>query len=61
MTDESSVSSLPTILVSKNARVHVGSLNGCNVLSYIEAFINKTLSFCTVLRVSNVNPYNSHI
>ena len=61
MIGESGVSSLSTILVLRNARVYVGSLDGCNILSYIETYINKTLSSCTVLRVSNINLYNSHI
>lgn len=58
---ESSVFSLPTILALRNAKVHVGFLDSCNMLSYIETSVNKILSLCTILRVPNVNLYNSYI
>jgi len=37
------------------------SSNSCNILFYIKIFINKTLSFCTILRIPNTNPYNSYV
>ena len=58
---ESSMFSLPKILALRNTRVHVGFLNDYNVLFYIEISVNKTSSLCTILRVLNINPHNSHI
>ena len=52
---------LPTILILRNTGVHVGFSDGCDVLSYIETFVNRTLSLCTILKVPNVNLYNRHI
>jgi len=31
------------------------------MISYIEVSVNKEFCFCTVLGVSNVNPYHGHI
>jgi len=52
---------LLVIFVLRNARVHISSLDDCNMLSYIEIFVNKTLSLCTILRVLNIDLYNSYI
>ena len=52
---------LLVIFVLRNARVHISSLDNCNILSYIEIFVNKTLSICTILRVPNIDLYNSYI
>ena len=52
---------LLVIFVLRNARVHISSLDNCNILSYIEIFVNKTLSLCTILRVPNIDLYNSYI
>ena len=58
---KSGISPLLTILALKNARIHISSSNSYDILFYIETSVNKTLNLCTILRVPNVNPYNSHI
>jgi len=52
---------LPAILVLRDARVHVGSLNSCNKPSYIETPINKTFSLTFALNILDVNPNNRYI
>ena len=52
---------LSTILVLRNTRIHVGSSDSCDLLTYIEVFVNKILSFYTILRILNINSYNSHV
>jgi len=61
MAGKDSMITLPTILILRNTGVHVGFSDGCDMLSYIETFVNKTLSLYTILKVPNVNLYNSHI
>jgi len=61
MVGKDSMIILLTILILRNTGVHVGFSDGCEVLSYIKTFVNKTLSLCTILKVPNVNLYNSHI
>ena len=61
MTSKSGMTPLPTILVLRNARVYVGSPNGCNLLTYIEISVNKILYFCTILRILNIDLYNSYV
>ena len=61
MVDKSGMFLLPTILILRNIRIHVGFLDGYNMLFYIEISVDKTFSLCTILRVSNVDLYNSHI
>jgi len=56
-----SMSLLSVSLVLENTWVYVSSLNHCNILSYIEIFVNEFLGLYIVLRVPNVNLYNSHI
>jgi len=58
---KSGMSPLLVIFVLRDARVHISFLNDCNMLSYIEIFVNKTLSLCTILRVPNIDLYNSYI
>ena len=58
---KNSIILLPTILLLRNARVHVGSSNNSNMMIYIETFVNKTFYFHTILRIPNVNLYNSHV
>ena len=55
------MSPLPVVLVLRNTRIHVGSSNCCDVPSYIEAPVNKTLCLTATLNVPNVNPDNRHI
>jgi len=56
-----SISLLPTILALRDTRIHVGFSDSCDLLTYIEVFVNKILSFCTILRIPNINLYNSHV
>ena len=58
---KSGMTSLPTTLTLRNARVHVGSSNNSNMMTYIETFINKIFHFHTILRTPNVNLYNSYV
>jgi len=58
---KSGMSPLLVIFVLRNARVHISFLDDCNMLFYIEIFVNKTLSLCTILRVPNIDLYNSYI
>lgn len=61
MTSKSGMIPLLTILVLRNIRVHIGSLDSCNLLTYIETSVNRTLCFCTILRIPNIDPYNNYI
>ena len=61
MAGYSCMSPLPAILALRDARVHVGSLNGCNKPPYIKTPVNKTFSLTSALNISNVNPNNRHI
>ena len=61
MTSKSGMTPLPTIFVLRNARVYVGSPDSCNLLTYIEISVNKILCFCTILRISNIDLYNSYV
>jgi len=58
---KSGISPLLTILVLRNTRIHISFSDSYNILFYIKISINKTLSLCIILRVPNVNPYNSYI
>ena len=58
---KSGMSPLLVIFVLRNTRVYISSLDDCNMLSYIEIFVSKTLSLCTILRVPNIDLYNSYI
>jgi len=42
---KSSMFSLLVISILRNARVHISFLDNCNMLSYIEIFINRLLAF----------------
>jgi len=52
---KSGVFSLLTIHVLRNTKVHVGSLDGCDVLSYIEISVNKILSLLWQPLVTKTN------
>ena len=56
-----SVFLFPTYFTLRNTRVYISTTNGSNVLAYIGTFVNQALSFGTILGVSNINPYNSHV
>ena len=49
MADKSSMSLFPTILLLRNTRTYISSQNNSNVISYIEASVNKTFGFYTIL------------
>ena len=51
----------PAILVLRDARIHVGSSNGCNKPPYIEIPVNKTFSLTSALNIPDINPNNRHI
>jgi len=53
--------SLLTIFALRNTRVHVGSSDSSDIIIYIETSVNETFSFCTILRIPNINPNNSYI
>jgi len=42
---------LPTVVALWNARVHVGTSNGGNIVAVVERMINKEFSFGPILRV----------
>ena len=52
---------LLTILILRNAKIHAGSSNSSNMMIYIEVSVNKIFCFCTILRIANIDSYNSHI
>jgi len=52
---------LPAVLALQDARVHVGTLNGSDKATNIEASVNKCLSSCTTLRVPYVYLDNHHV
>ena len=58
---ESDMSPLLAILVLRNTKVHVDFSNSYDLPIYIKAFINKTPCFHTILRIPNINPYNSYV
>lgn len=52
---------LLTVLVLRNARIHVDSSNHSDMTSYIEVLVNKALCFHVILRIPNVNPNYGHV
>ena len=48
---------LLAVLVLKNASIYIGSSNCSNMVSYIEASVNKAFCFHIILRIPNVDPY----
>ena len=52
---------LPTIFALWYAKVHVGSLNGCNITFNVETFVNEHLGITVTLDISNIYPNNRHI
>ena len=41
--------------------VHVHPSDSQNVMTYIKASVNKTLCFCTILKIPNINPDYSYV
>ena len=62
MVEHSCISPLLAILALRDTRIHIGTLNGSNILSnIIEASIGETFSLTSVLDVLNVKPYDWHV
>ena len=61
MTHKGCVLLFPTILVLRNSRIHVCSLDHCNVVFYIKISVNKVFSLSVTLRVSYVDLDNCYI
>ena len=51
----------PAVLALWNIWVHIGTLNGSNKLTYIEATVNDVLSQRTILGILDVHPNHCHI
>ena len=58
---EDSMIPSPTVLVLEYAWVHVCAPYGSYVISYIEATVNKYLSFAPTLNVPDIKLYNGYI
>jgi len=52
---------LLVVFVLRNTRVYICSSNHSNISSYIKIPVNKAFCFCTILWISNINPYHGHI
>jgi len=51
----------PIVLVLEDFRVHVGSINGHDVVAHIKAPVNEYLSVTSTLHIPYINPDNHHI
>jgi len=60
-THEGHISLFLTILTLIDTRIHICSLNCCNVTSDIEAFVDVTFGLGTTLRVLFINPNHCYI
>jgi len=58
---KSSMFPFPAVLALRDPRVHVHSLDGNNVLSYVEASINEHFGIAPTLNVPYVNSHNGHV
>jgi len=54
----SCMSPSPAILVLRDTRIYIGTPNGSNVLSNIEASVDKIFSLTSALDVPDVKPYD---
>jgi len=61
LTHKNDMSPLPTILTLKSTWIHVCSTNSCNMTSYVEASVDKSLGRCTALWIPDINPNDRHI
>jgi len=50
------MSPLPAVFTLRDARVHVSSLNGGNILPYVEAPINKAFGLTPALNILYIDP-----
>ena len=55
------IAPLPTILVLWHFRVHVHTMDHCNIASYIKLMIDYSFGILTCLGVPDIDLYNSHI
>ena len=60
-TDSYCMTPLLAILALWYAWVHIYTPNYCNETTNVEPLVNDFLSVGSVLRVPNVNPYDSHV
>jgi len=51
----------PTIFTLRNSRVHGSSLDCGDIITYIEALVDKEFSVTSALYIPNVNPDNGHV
>ena len=51
----------PTVVALWDARVHVGTSDGGNVMFVVKRIVNKKFCLGPVLRVSYIYPYNGHV
>ena len=58
---ESGVAPLPAVLALGDSWVHVCSLDGSGILSYVEAPVDEHLGVCPTLDIPNIGPYNGHV
>jgi len=58
MVGQSCVSPSPAILALRDARIHIDTPNGNNVLSNIEASVDETFSLTSTLDIPDVKPYD---
>ena len=58
---EGSVSPLLTVLILEDIRIHIYSLNYCDMTSYIKALVDQRFSGSTTLQVLYINPNNRHV
>jgi len=58
---KSGVIPFPAIFTLQNTRVHISTSDSCDILSNVEATIDKALGSTSTLNVPNINPKNQHI
>jgi len=51
----------PIVLVLGDSRIHIGSLNGSDIIANIKVPINKHFSIASTLYIPYINPDNHHI
>ena len=61
LTSKYHVSLFPTIFILKNTRIHISSLNYCNITSNIEASVYKVFHLGAVLEILDINSDYNHI
>ena len=60
-TVESQVFLFLAVLVLWNPRVHIGTMNGSDILSNIKTLIDDVLHQRTTLRIPDIYPYHYHV